>query len=123
MSYIIEGKLLVKYDTQAVSDRFRKREFVISKEERNGDQVFEQTPKFQLTQDRCDLLDNFNQGDDIKINFNVKGNKWEKEGTTSYFTNLEAWKIEAMDSVRNHDSPIPEAETASDTSDDSELPF
>ena len=110
MSHTIEGKLLVKYDTQAVSDRFRKREFVLYKEENNNGQVFEDTIKFQLTQDRCDILDTFNIDDDIKVTFNVKGNKWEKEGTTSYFTNLDAWKIEAMDSVQNHDSPVPEAE-------------
>tara|TARA_R100000750_G_C2279940_1_gene70801 strand:+ start:251 stop:598 length:348 start_codon:yes stop_codon:yes gene_type:complete len=110
MSYQIEGVLIVKYDTQKVNDRFRKREFVLSKEERNGDQVFEQTIKFQLAQDRCDILDNFNIEDNIRITFNVRGNKWEKEGTTSYFTNLDAWKIEAMDSVQNHDSPVPEDE-------------
>jgi hypothetical protein len=124
MSYQIEGRLLVKYDTQVVSDRFRKREFVLSKEEVNGDQVFEQTIKFQLTQDRCDLLDNFNQGDHIKINFNVRGNKWEKEGTTSYFTNLEAWKVEKMDSVQNYDSPVAteSIEDKGNTEED-ELPF
>ncbi len=110
MSHTIEGKLLVKYDTQAVSDRFRKREFVLYTEENNNGTIYENTPKFQLTQDRCDILDNFNQGDNIKINFNVRGNKWEKDGTTSYFTNLDAWKIEAMDSVQNHDSPVPEDE-------------
>lgn len=117
MSHTIEGKLLVKYDTQAVSDRFRKREFVLYTEENNNGTIYENTPKFQLTQDRCDILDNFNQGDNIKINFNVRGNKWEKDGTTSYFTNLDAWKIEAMDSVQNHDSPVNsnEAEAQSQT--------
>jgi hypothetical protein len=29
----------------------------------------------------------------IEINFNVKGNRWEKDGKTQYITNLDAWKI------------------------------
>jgi len=95
MSFELQGTMIVKEDTQVISDRFKKREFVIEKKETspNGYE-FVDTIKFQLTQDKCDLLDNFNIGQDINVNFNVKGNKWEKNGKTSYFVNLDAWKIE-----------------------------
>lgn len=96
MSYEITGRLLVKYDTQIVSDRFQKREFVLHIEENNNGTIYESTPKFQMTQDRCDLLEVFNEGEEIKVTFNVKGNKWEKDGVTSYFSNLDAWKIEKL---------------------------
>ena len=96
MSFEITGKLIEKFNTQQVSEKFKKREFVIEKEENNGEMVFVETIKFQLTQDRCSLLDSFSLHDDIKISFNIKGSKWEKEGKVNYFTNLDAWKIEAV---------------------------
>lgn len=95
MAFELTGKLIEKFDTQQVSEKFKKREFVIEKEDNNGGMVFVDTIKFQLTQDRCNLLDPFSLHDDIKISFNIKGNKWERDGKTNYFTNLDAWRIEA----------------------------
>lgn len=96
MSYEITGKLIEKFDTLQVSEKFKKREFVIEKEDNNGSSIFVDTIKIQLTQDRCDILEPFNFNDEIKVSFNVKGSKWEKEGKTNYFTNLDAWKIEKV---------------------------
>ena len=96
MSYEIAGKIIVKSDTQVISDRFKKREFVILKEENNAGTVFTDHIKFQLTQDRVDLLNDVNLEDEIKVTFNVRGNKWEKDGKTNYFTNLDAWRIEKL---------------------------
>ncbi|RYE16189.1 MAG: DUF3127 domain-containing protein, partial [Sphingobacteriales bacterium] len=39
--------------------------------------------------------DKFGEGDAIKVNFNIKGNKWERDGKVNYITNLDAWRIEA----------------------------
>ncbi len=96
MNFEIQGTLIVKNDTQVISDRFKKREFVIEKKESspNGFE-FVDTIKFQLTQDKCNLLDSYELGNDINVAFNIRGNKWEKNGQTSYFVNLDAWKIEA----------------------------
>jgi hypothetical protein len=94
MAFELSGKLIEKYDTQQVSDKFRKREFVIEKSENNGGMVFTDQIKFQLTQDRCDILDGVKLEEDIKVLFNIRGRKWEKDGKVNYFTNLEAWKIE-----------------------------
>ena len=67
MSFEIAGKLIVKGETQQVSDRFKKREFVIEKEEQKGEMTFTDTIKFQLVQDKCDLLDDVNLNDELKI--------------------------------------------------------
>jgi|1_EtaG_2_1085319.scaffolds.fasta_scaffold21900_3 hypothetical protein len=122
MSYEITGKVLVKYDTQKVSEKFSKREFVLHVEEHSNGQVYTSTPKFQLTQDRCDLLDTINQGDNVKVSFNVKGNKWEKDGVTSYFSNLDAWKIE-LSTVDTYDNETGESETMTKNEEENSLPF
>ena len=95
MNYEITGKLIVKDDIQAISDRFRKRDFVLEVEnERNPD--WNDFIKVQLTQDRCDLVENMDINDMVKVSFNLRGRKWENNGQTSYFTNLEGWRVEKV---------------------------
>ncbi len=96
MGFEITGKLVEKFEAVQVTDRFRKRDFVIEQRENAGVNEFVEHIKFQLTQDRCDLIDKFQLGDVIRINFNIKGRRWEKDGNVSYFNNLEAWKIESQ---------------------------
>ena len=94
MSYDFTGKLVEKFDTQQVSEKFKKREFVLEKDEMAGSFAFKNTVKFQLNNDRCALIDNVNMGQEIKVTFNLKGSRWEKEGKVNYFNNLEVWRIE-----------------------------
>lgn len=46
--------------------------------------------KFQLPQDKCELLDGFNEGDDLNIHFDLRGREWNDK----FFTNLSAWRID-----------------------------
>jgi len=94
MAFEITGKVIEVYPTVQVSDKFRKREFVIEKKESGGAAVFIDYLKFQLVQDKCDLINESFLNEEIKIFFNLKGNKWERDGKINYFTNLDAWKIE-----------------------------
>ena len=96
MSFEITGKLIAKYDTVQKSDSFRTREFVIEKSESGKERTFVNYIKFQCTQDKTSMIDRVSVGDEVKVYFNLKGNKWEKEGRTSYFTNLDAWRIEQL---------------------------
>ncbi len=105
MSFEITGKLTEKFDTQNVTASFKKREFVIEKIENAGGREFTETIKFQLSQDRCDLIDPYQINEDIKVHFNIKGRKWEKDGRVSYFTNLEAWRLEKADTQVNNELP------------------
>lgn len=107
MSFEITGKLTEKFDTQQVTSSFRKREFVIEKHEMAG--TFEKVDeiKFQITQDRCDMLDNLNRGDEIAIQFNIRGRRWEKDGRVSFFTNLEAWRVEKVTAQAAPDMSAP----------------
>lgn len=117
MSYEVSGKLIEKFDTTTISDKFKKREFVLEKRENSNGFEFVDFIKFQLTQDKCNILDPYQRGDDLRVSFNLRGRKWEKDGNVNYFTNLEAWKIEKTDSgqtpgelseqVPENDSPMP----------------
>lgn len=99
MNLEITGKLVEKYDTQNVSDRFKKREFVLELVEEVNGNPYTNYAKMQLVQNKCDILDRFNVGDNLRVNFNIKGNRYEKEGRTSYFSNLDAWRLEKADAA------------------------
>ena len=90
MAYDAQGKLVEIFDEQQVSEKFRKREFVLE----IPDGAYTQFIKFQLTQDKCNLLDQYKVGDEVKVAFNLSGKPFTKNGTTMYFTNLGAWRIE-----------------------------
>ncbi|HRR16673.1 MAG TPA: DUF3127 domain-containing protein, partial [Bacteroidales bacterium] len=94
MAFEITGKIIDILPVVNVSDRFRKREFVIEKKDAGGGIVFVEYIKFQLVQEKCDIIDDSFLNEEVKVYFNIKGNRWEKDGRVSYFTNLDAWKIE-----------------------------
>lgn len=121
MSFEINGRLAEIYETQKVSDRFQKREFVLEiKSTGTSGYEFVDFIKFQSTQDKCSLLDQFNVDDMVKVAFNLRGRKWEKDGQVSYFTNLEAWRIEKL----QNETSEPVIDTpAKDTIPDQEAPF
>jgi len=106
MSFEINGRLAEKYETQKVSERFQKREFIleIKSTSANGFE-FVDFIKFQSTQDKCSMLDTFNIDDTVKVSFNLRGRKWEKDGQVSYFTNLEAWRIENLSNESSESAP------------------
>lgn len=123
MSFEINGKLVEKFDTQEITNSFKKREFVLEKVESAGGREFTEIIKFQLSQDRCDLIDPYNLNEEIKVHFNIKGRKWEKEGRVSYFTNLEAWRIERVAAAQNNAPPQQSMDQIPPEVEEDDLPF
>ena len=106
MAFEITGKVIDVMPVNQVSDKFRKREFVIERKDAGGAAVFIDYIKFQLVQDKCDLINETFINEEVKIWFNLKGNKWERDGKINYFTNLDAWKIEkTSESSKNQNLP------------------
>ena len=100
----ITGTLKVKGQTIQVSDKFSKRELVVTEDS----PTYPQHISMQLTQDRCSLLDGFNVGDKVKVSINIKGREYvDKQGETKYFTSIEAWKIALVSGTTNpvNDAP------------------
>ena len=96
MSFEITGKLVAKFDTVQRSETFKTREFVVEKTDDINGRTIVNYVKFQSVQDKTALIDRVNIGDDIKVYFNIKGSKWERDGKTNYITNLDAWRIEQI---------------------------
>ncbi len=126
MAFEITGKVIDVAPVNQVSDKFKKREFVIEKKETGGSAMFIDYIKFQLVQDKCDLINESFLNEEVKIWFNLKGNRWERDGKVNYFTNLDAWKIEKL-SAAVRDTPVPgaihEEDFPPEPDDLSDLPF
>jgi hypothetical protein len=89
----INGTLKVANATQVVSEKFSKREFVIETTDQYPQQVM-----FQLTQDKCNLLDALKVGNQVEVSFNLRGREWTSPaGEVKYFNTLEAWRLERLD--------------------------
>ena len=93
MEYQITGRVAEVYPVNIISERFRKREFVIEHKDSSSKQVYVDYIKFQLTQDRCEIIDESWLRQDVTVNFNIRGNRWEKNGVTNYITNLNALSV------------------------------
>ena len=95
MALEVVGKLYKKFATESKSPTFSTREFVLEIAEGN----YPQLAKFQMTQDRCQILDNYNEGEEIKVHFDIRGREWQGK----YLTNLNCWRLEKA----NGEAPAP----------------
>tara|TARA_R110002051_G_scaffold323593_1_gene417734 strand:+ start:1224 stop:1514 length:291 start_codon:yes stop_codon:yes gene_type:complete len=91
--YTLKGEIKTIKETQIVSDKFKKRDFVIT----DASGQYPQVIAFQMAQDKCDQLDNFNTGDMVEVSFNLRGREWTSpQGEVRVFNTLDAWKITAI---------------------------
>lgn len=117
MAYKATGRLHKVFDTEQKSASFQAREFVIEV----ADGKFPQMVKFQLTQDKCALIDDYSEGEEISVDFDLRGREWNDK----YFTNLNAWRIaraEAGDSPQQSEQAPAAAPVATADFDD-DIPF
>ena len=116
MAFEITGKLHKKFDIEKKTESFQAREFVIEIADGNYPQFI----KFQLVQDRCNLIESYNEGDQIKVHFDLRGREWQGR----YFTNLNAWRVESDQPAaapQGSDFPTADDEPPMEMGDD--LPF
>ncbi|MBC6400168.1 MAG: DUF3127 domain-containing protein [Ekhidna sp.] len=117
----IEGKIIDKFETQTINESFKKREFILEYAE---NPQYPEFLKFELTQSNCEQLDAIESGDEVVVNFNLKGRKWtDPKGEVKYFNNLQAWRINKKSSSVNDEATSEEEWTKKDFSQDEDLPF
>lgn len=91
--YKFQGKIKVINDTQEISEKFKKREFVVT----DTSSMYPQDVMFQSVQDKCAILDEFSVEDEVEVSFNLRGREWTSpDGVVKYFNTLDAWRIEKM---------------------------
>ena len=87
-SFQVIGKIVKIYDAEQRSEKFSSRDFVIE----IPDGEYPQLAKFQLAQARCTLIDSYQVGQTVSVEFDIRGREWQGK----YFTNLNAWKIQPV---------------------------
>lgn len=128
--YKLAGTVKVVNPTVQVSEKFSKREFVVT----DSSGMYPQDIMFQLTQDKCTLLDGVNVNDSIEVSFNLRGREWTSpQGEVKYFNTLDAWRIDKMNSnnaMPNADggekvnlNPVQNHTPLTEVSSDDDLPF
>jgi hypothetical protein len=90
----LSGRIKVIKETNQISDKFKKREFVLTVE---GDKPeYADHIQLEFIQDKCSLLDTYSVGQMVAVSINIKGREWTKDGVTRYFNTLQAWKISSV---------------------------
>ena len=88
----VTGKIKVINAEQQVSASFKKRELVVATEEQ-----YPQFISINFVQDKCDLLNNYNVGDAVKVSINLRGREWvNPQGETKYFNDIQGWRVEKL---------------------------
>lgn len=86
------GRLHAVFDTKQVTERFQKREFVV---ETADNPNYPQYILFQLTGDRVDAIDGLGVGDEVTVDFQLRGREWTSpSGEVKYFNSLDVWSVE-----------------------------
>jgi hypothetical protein len=91
----VTGKIKMVDNTKEVgSSGFKKRDVVVTTDEQYPQHIL-----VQFVQDKCDLLNNFNVGDAVKIDINLRGREWlNPQGETVYFNTIQGWRIAKLQS-------------------------
>ena len=125
----LTGTVKLINDTVQVTEKFAKREFVISE----TSSMYPQDIMFQAAQDKCSMLDGIQTGEQVEVSFNLRGREWTSpQGEVKYFNTLDAWRIEKVAAGMPQGGPSamdlgaatpaqPAASTSNEADDD--LPF
>jgi hypothetical protein len=122
----LQGKIKMIGETNTFgSNGFRKRELVITTEEQYPQHIM-----IEFVQDKTDLLNSYQEGQNVKVSINIRGREWvNPQGETKYFNSISGWRIENIGQASSGDMPpMPPAdafEPANDLNeeDHDDLPF
>jgi hypothetical protein len=97
----VQGTIKMIGETQQVSASFRKRELVVTTAEQ-----YPQSILIEFNQDKCDVLDKYQVGQEVNVSINLRGREWvNPQGEAKYFNTIQGWKIEAVGSAPTNNAP------------------
>ncbi|MDO6813024.1 DUF3127 domain-containing protein [Tenacibaculum soleae] len=116
------GKIKLINETQTFgASGFRKREMVVT-----TDEQYPQMIMIEFVQDKCDVLNNYAVGQDVKVSINLRGREWiNPEGVAKYFNSVQGWRIENLSQAAQNTPPVDQFQPAPDLSanEPDDLPF
>ncbi|MDB9842772.1 MAG: DUF3127 domain-containing protein [Flavobacteriales bacterium] len=119
------GKVKLIGEVQAFgANGFRKRELVVT-----TDDQYPQMIMIEFVQDKCDLLNSYAVGQDVKVAINLRGREWiNPQGEAKYFNSVQGWRIEKLSQSGAQSEnlpPVDQFQPASDVSNEEpdDLPF
>lgn len=121
----LTGTVKVINETQQVSEKFKKREIVVT----DNTGQYPQDILFQLVQDRTELADNLVVNDNVQVSFFLRGREWTSpQGEVKYFNSLDIWSIKKSDGTAPASSNEPPMRTTNEAeaftaSEGDDLPF
>lgn len=120
----VTGKIKKIFDLQTFSSGFTKKELILLTQEQ-----YPQTLAIEFHQDRTELLDKFNVGDDVKISVSLRGREWTNpEGVVKYFNSIVGWRIERLGQSNENIAPPADFNSefndlSADGDEEDDLPF
>ena len=118
------GKIKIIGEVKTYGEKgFRKRELVLTTEE-----LYPQHILIEFVQNNCELLDNFQIGETVRIGIKIRGRERENpEGETKFFNSIQGWRIESIDEQVSDDLPddLPAIDSKDESQDltEDDLPF
>lgn len=116
------GKLKVIGADQQVSATFKKRECVVT-----TDEAYPQTIMIEFAQDKCEYLDGYQLGEEVKVSINLRGREWiNPQGEAKYFNQLQGWRIERLTTAQPQQpvrTALPVQHYVSTEKEEDDLPF
>lgn len=94
----LQGRIKLIDETKTFGNNgFRKRELVVTTEEQYPQHIL-----VEFVQDKCDLLNAYQPGQQVKISINLRGREWTNpQGETKYFNSIQGWRIENLEAAQN----------------------
>lgn len=123
----VKGRIKLIEDTKTYGNNgFRKREMVVTTEEQYPQHIL-----IEFVQDKCDLLNDYQTGQQVVVSINLKGREWvNPQGETKYFNSVQGWRIENVQQgeAQSNLPPVPPADAFEPASnfneeDHDDLPF
>lgn len=129
----VKGTIRFIGEMISVTTAFQKRELVVT-----TDEQYPQHISINFTQDKCDLLNNYNVSDQVNVSINLRGREWvNPQGETRYFNDIQGWRIASVQpahtstpastgnaqTMPNNQSPATTQQTAFNEDEPDDLPF
>ena len=95
----VNGKIKLIGNTQEVSASFKKRELVVTTDEQYPQHIL-----IDFAQDKCEILNNYKVGQEVKVSINLRGREWTNpQGEVKYFNQIQGWRIEKMEATATNE--------------------